>query len=438
MLRDAETNFRPMTLQWVRRPITPVMLCGSAFVLRHRASMGPGSENAGYAIPIPAWSATHRSFNGSGVRERRLWRPTGEERTPPCRKLQWVRRLRTPVMPAGVEVRGARRCFNGSGVRERRLCATAAASPKNDWLQWVRRPRTPVMQDVHNTSDREVLQWVRRPRTPVILNRSICSGRPFGFNGSRVRERRLCWMHRRRNLLRQLQWVRRPRTPVMLLQTAGYQPRRSCFNGSGVRERRLCPMEKIESDYQLSLQWVRRPRTPVMLKRRSVNNSVEDASMGPASENAGYASAWQILGGHNHRFNGSGVRECRVRPPANTLPATAGFNGSGVRERRLCGAKASRHSLTNSSFNGSGVRERRLCEEVADVRQCLQASMGPASENAGYASLCGCMSQPVKCFNGSGVRERRLCGQWPAKHDASANASMGPASENAGYADDFS
>src|SRR6516164_6889012 len=67
------------------------------------------------------------------------------------------------------------------------------------------------------------------------------------------------------------------------------------FNGSGVRERRLCGNCGSSIARLLMLQWVRRPRTPVM-------NAVawrwifpRNASMGPASENAGYVVEFPII-----------------------------------------------------------------------------------------------------------------------------------------------
>ena len=61
-------------------------------------------------------------------------------------------------------------------------------------------------------------------------------------------------------------------------------------------------------------------------------------------------------------------------------------------------------------FNGSGVRERRLSSPILRVEGVNnEASMGPASENAGYAVHLAASSR-------------------------SRAASMGPASETAGYA----
>ena len=106
------------SLQWVRRPRTPVMLTRSIRIQVY-ASMGPGSENAGYVCP----RRLHSAVEASMVR-----RP----RTPVMNglpfvigslmMLQWVRRPRTPVMLRTGTCE--RKCFRLQwvGVRERRLC----------------------------------------------------------------------------------------------------------------------------------------------------------------------------------------------------------------------------------------------------------------------------------------------------------------------------
>jgi len=57
------------TLQWVHSPITVVMLQAVciAWVIRC-ASMGPQSDNRGYANHWPRMRSTRRCFNGSTVR----------------------------------------------------------------------------------------------------------------------------------------------------------------------------------------------------------------------------------------------------------------------------------------------------------------------------------------------------------------------------------
>src|SRR5437588_381075 len=86
-----------------------------------------------------------------------------------------------------------------------------------------------------------------------------------GFNGSAVRERRLCFS-------------------LVRLHTFPYRS----FNGSAVRERRFWGHPTNGSASELQLQWVRRPRTAVM------------ATLTPLARRA--------LGGSN----GSAVRERRL------------------------------------------------------------------------------------------------------------------------------
>ena len=70
------------------------------------------------------------------------------------------------------------------------------------------------------------------------------------------------------------------------------QPRNGLgFNGSDVRERRLCGPWKTDMAEMQKLQWVRRPRTPVMPICDCEHRGYFGASMGPTSENAGYGYA---------------------------------------------------------------------------------------------------------------------------------------------------
>ena len=164
-------------------------------------------------------------------------------------------------------------------------------------------------------SQRRSLQWVHRPRTPVMVR--AVSGRAIGR--------------------RSLQWVRRPRTPVMCCTTASAACRRAW------------------------LQWVRRPRTAVMRRR-------------------------ELLRTRRH-----------------------GFNGSAVRERRLC----ARRPL------------QRTCTAVA--------SMGPASENAGYGSLAARPARRITASMGPASENAGYGRRNSASNAGNVGASMGPASENAGY-----
>ena len=234
------------------------------------------------------------SFNGSSVRERRLWLAgtdtftlrAGDSMGPASENAGYghsqTLRLRSP---AG---------FNGSSVRERRLWAmTTATQAAASWLQWVQRPRTPVMAVMTATqAATNWLQWVQRPRTPVMKKNSA----------SRFRSGAL-------------QWVQRPRTPVMRAGGLSHSVQTS-FNGSSVRERRLCADQFIKHERSGLLQWVQRPRTPVMIARKSRRGRAVPASMGPASENAGYGNRRRTRRQASIGFNGSSVRERRLWRPS--------------------------------------------------------------------------------------------------------------------------
>ena len=159
----------------------------------------------------------------------------------------------------------------------------------------------------------------------------------------------------------QLQWVRRPRTPVMHSISTARCCVLSCFNGSGVRERRLwLGRPPGASTSPKGLQWVRRPRTPVMFAGFPQRSEPFPASMGPASENAGYDQA-----GRSEEISG----EASMGPASEN----AGYEG----DARI-------HMANFKRFDGS------------------------ASENAGYAPLKVRTWPTLSSFNGSGVRERRL------------------------------
>ncbi len=111
-------------------------------------------------------------------------------------------------------------------------------------LQWVHGPRTVVMfVPVEDVQRAEPLQWVHGPRTVVMMGESLAM-----------------------SFAQKLQWVHGPRTVVMSLQSMPSRHGPYGFNGSTVREPWLC---------------------------RTVNAKgvaeIGDASMGPRSENRGYA-----------------------------------------------------------------------------------------------------------------------------------------------------
>ena len=211
-------------------------------------------------------------------------------------------------------------------------------------LQWVQRPRTPVMVTITCKVTREGI-WSRssfngsgiRERAPVMTPMSETDARIgvilTGFNGSSVRERRL--------------WT------GLGLTCFSFERLMTCFNGSSVRERRLCAGIAV---------------------LRVFARHGHRASMGPASENAGYVrtqEAASVYARRHHQdgFNGSSVRERPVMQPERSErsgPVQCGdgftsFNGSSVRERRLCLLSTRLLSLYSAKASiGSSVRERRL------------------------------------------------------------------------------
>src|SRR5437660_1570114 len=87
---------------------------------------------------------------------------------------------------------------------------------------------------------------------------------------------------------KRLQWVRRRITPVMLLPAT---MRTAPVALQWVR-RRITPVMRAAAPRSLTrhsrLQWVRRRITPVMAGVDRQRRREQQASMGPASDNAGY------------------------------------------------------------------------------------------------------------------------------------------------------
>ena len=235
------------------------------------ASMGPASENAGYGDKAALASTERCGFNGSGVRERRLW-----------------------LRPRKCRRRGAPLCFNGSGVRERRLCDcrskqpdthVASMGPASENAGYVRvddidgrehavlasmgpasenagyaltAGAAPLRSSASMGPASENAGYASPVRSvlvgALILASMGLASENAGYAAAAIEVR---WP-------RSLQWVRRPRTPVMRLGRERIISRcTACFNGSGVRERRLCAVDRTLLQNP-QLQWVRRPRTPVM------------------------------------------------------------------------------------------------------------------------------------------------------------------------------
>ncbi len=236
-------------LQWVHGPRTVVMR-------RDRLSTAHGV----------------RSFNGSTVREPWLWRRCSRDGRPQstasmgprsenrgyaaswragswlAMELQWVHGPRTVVMIDG----------------------TAMQVMAAIWLQWVHGPRTVVMGDTAglDVACQRRLQWVHGPRTVVMVLQ-----RPVNARG-RIE---LQWVHGPRTVVMSsvcpdglstrlwLQWVHGPRTVVMSAPWA--VPTRAAVASMGPRsENRGYGCEPCQTrPGRDRLQWVHGPRTVVMV-----------------------------------------------------------------------------------------------------------------------------------------------------------------------------
>ncbi len=91
-----------------------------------------------------------------------------------------------------------------------------------------------------------------------------------------------------------LQWVHGPRTVVIAALRGCTGACGRCFNGSTVREPWLSSMSCTSARATSGLQWVHGPRTVVIGCMWSACSVSRAASMGPRSENRGYARSKQL------------------------------------------------------------------------------------------------------------------------------------------------
>ena len=234
-----------------------------------------------------------------------------------------------------------------------------------------------------------------------------------GFNGSTVREPWLCSRDRVfRSAAGPLQWVHGPRTVVMVDDDTLSTRSRNSFNGSTVREPWLWRMK--------SRQWPTLEsfngstvREPWLCCKTPLGADVGiPASMGPRSENRGYAAGCSVKTACCAKLQWvHGPRTVVMRTVhLSSCAGRCSFNGSTVREPWLCLNLTHGSLIIMCGFNGSTVREPWLCRSSwPTVPNARSASMGPRSENRGYVGVCG-----------ADVADGNL-------------ASMGPRSENRGY-----
>ncbi len=279
---------------------------------------------------------------------------------------------------------------------------SAGKSRRRQRLQWVHGPRTVVMSSDQCT---ECLCDGVASMGPRSENRGYAEGRlgrhqvAAGFNGSTVREPWLCRLSHRRPAAVGQNASMGPRS-----ENRGYGPRldllvnlsdRPCFNGSTVREPWLClPVLPAAAPADRVLQWVHGPRTVVMDRRTTrtgrtatcmlqwvhgprtvvmvsghwyVHTAGERASMGPRSENRGYA----VVRTGAHCAGGVASMGPRSENRGYVLPADP--------------VAATRHQMLQWVHGPRTVV--MVIGFLIGAILATTASMGPRSENRGYARL---------------------------------------------------
>ena len=208
------------------------------------------------------------------------------------------------------------------------------------------------------------------------------------------------------------------------------------FNGSTVREPWLCTALMYAAISTVNASMGPRSENRGYAGKGCLPGPAENASMGPRSENRGYATSPTLFSPPSRGFNGSTVREPWLCPQALSPRAPPQcFNGSTVREPWLCLHAGQSRRTAAHGFNGSTVREPWLCTPTApappeyvtvasmgprsenrgydDGKQISlaerEASMGPRSENRGYERATEDYRRGAGGFNGSTVREPWLC-----------------------------
>src|SRR5947209_4135427 len=87
-----------------------------------------------------------------------------------------------------------------------------------------------------------------------------------------------------------LQWVRRLITPVMAVRAEVLRAAQETSMGPASDNAGYAAAPTSASTWATSLQWVRRLITPVMDDWAKYDAAQENTSMGPASDNAGYVA----------------------------------------------------------------------------------------------------------------------------------------------------
>ena len=282
--------------------------------------MGPRSENRGYVAAeigfhpgdtllqwvhgprtvVMAWLdgdtfAFVAGFNGSTVREPWLCPVAVAHEPAPCAASMGPRSENRGYGRRRIVVEVSPVRFNGSTVREPWLCnATGPWAWMSDALQWVHGPRTVVMScsSVGPGLSTPSLQWVHGPRTVVMEGEGDKPPVPPELQW--VHGPRTVVMRPRRSfsalISAELQWVHGPRTVVMGHRRMDRHFPIPGFNGSTVREPWLCEQSQYATGAMPWASMGPRSENRGYAGRHHREGYVQaGASMGPRSENRGYA-----------------------------------------------------------------------------------------------------------------------------------------------------
>ena len=211
------------------------------------------------------------------------------------------------------------------------------------------------------------------------------------------------------------------------------------------------------------LQWVHGPITVVMMRScRLLSRARLTASMGPRSDNRGYA-CWRCpaeshsaVASMGPRSENRGYGRCRtitvdvgielqwVHGPRTVVMTAEVCDPAQLDSRASMGPRSENRgyarpcrlhrSAVQSGFNGSTVREPWLC---ATRQASLRSVHGFNGSTVREPWLCAVLTdvtvETATRFNGSTVREPWLCSSAASMLTRHRTASMGPRSENRGY-----
>ncbi len=229
-------------------------------------------------------------------------------------------------------------------------------------------------------------QWVHGQRTVVMVGVKDVSGHLSGlrFNGSTVREPWLCPGHQHEG-----------------------GDRHEGFNGSTVREPWLWPNGMVFRPPQLVSMGPRSENRGYDATDRIAHKPEDAVSMGPRSENRGYARPSARTCWPASQFQWvHGQRTVVMTADLRAVAEYAAFQWvHGQRTVVMREAPAGAQPALRVSM-GPRSENRGYAPDLETVRHDGTVSMGPRSENRGYAGAASVsLGKLHPSFNGSTVRE---------------------------------